>query len=73
MKLFLSTFLTDEVSSAESRQHGDASAEGGVLVSRLTVARYVRTKTTASAVHSFLFRSFASLEEAATVSKSCHA
>ena len=41
-QLFLSAFLADEVSCAESRQQGDATTEGGVSVVIATVERQTR-------------------------------
>lgn len=70
--LFFSAFLTNEVSSTESGQHGDAGTQRGVSIFIATVARKARSSNT-SASNFFLTRSVASLEEAATVSKCSHA
>ena len=41
-QLFLSAFLSYSVGCAEGRQHGDAAAEGSVLVATLAVSRVRR-------------------------------
>jgi len=70
--LFFSAFLTNEVSSTESGQHGDAGTQRGVSIFIATMVRQARSNQTRFGAF-FLTRSVASLEEAATVSKCSHA